>query len=350
MSNKGKSVELARLLHGQILNKTWPAGSRLESISGMAGRYQTTVATVSKAFDILEEQGLIERHAGKGCYVREKELCSFALVFDSGSDFEGEFNYKPVFLKNFHRLCQSRDFRYEVFHNIDRAEDCVEVKKKIDKGAFDMVLVGSRYFAEHCKKYLAGSLAVAIGLYSYKWMPATVSISVANVINEGGKDLIQAGCDRIALIYDKRDPGVWSDTHGDFLLENYRDMLRRHGILFDAKLVKGCKLDPQGGYDATLELLNENRAGRLGIISCDALITLGALQAVSFAGRKINEDVSLVSQVNPECPLAKFPLPVISYEAPVAEQIETIFDLIRKHQQDNQPITGHHIISLKRIN
>lgn len=351
MSRERKFVDIARLLQGMINSKALPEGEQLEAIPKMAKRYNTSVATISKAFDILEQQGYIDRIPGKGVYSRRKPSRSFAVLFDSASDGmgDGEFNYKPTFCKIFHRLCAERGYKYEIFNNVDSAESCEGIRLKIEDGGFDVVLVASRFFAEHFETYMEHSLSIAIGLYNYRRMRTTVSVSFDSLLRDGGGELFANGCERVAILLNSNNPKSWSSDQEDTRLRSYKELLLRNGVLFSPKLVKYCTLDPRSGYEKAVELVKENKNVKMGIIGTDSLLTTGLLLGVAESGAKLNRDVFVASHVNPECPLAKFPSPVFCYEAPIADQIEKIFDLVFRRFSENEAVAGEYYLDLQRI-
>jgi GntR family transcriptional regulator len=65
------TYQLAQILRGEITRGTYPPGARLETELQLAKVYGVSVITVQRALKALEEEGLIERHRGRGTFVRE---------------------------------------------------------------------------------------------------------------------------------------------------------------------------------------------------------------------------------------------------------------------------------------
>ena len=67
-------AEVAELLRRQILSGTIQAGEKLPALSALTEKFGVARMTVRQAMDALEDEGLIERHAGKGTFVKHVEL------------------------------------------------------------------------------------------------------------------------------------------------------------------------------------------------------------------------------------------------------------------------------------
>ena len=83
MAQHSKSRDLANLMKFQILSGKYRPGSQLPSVNALALQHDTTLATVTKALDYLEQQGLIDRLAGKGVFICEKFQVRIAVVIDN---------------------------------------------------------------------------------------------------------------------------------------------------------------------------------------------------------------------------------------------------------------------------
>jgi len=67
-------VEVADLLRHQILSGDLKAGEQLPALSELTQRFGVARMTIRHAMDALSEEGLIERYAGKGTFVRQVDL------------------------------------------------------------------------------------------------------------------------------------------------------------------------------------------------------------------------------------------------------------------------------------
>lgn len=67
-------AEVAEMLRHQILSRELPSGARLPALSELTEKLGVARMTIKQAMDSLEDEGLIERHAGRGTFVREVDL------------------------------------------------------------------------------------------------------------------------------------------------------------------------------------------------------------------------------------------------------------------------------------
>ena len=67
-------VEVAELLRRQILSGTIKAGEKLPALNELTEKFGVARMTIRQAMDALEDEGLIERYAGKGTFAKEIDL------------------------------------------------------------------------------------------------------------------------------------------------------------------------------------------------------------------------------------------------------------------------------------
>lgn len=62
------------MLRHRIMSRELPSGARLPALSELTEKLGVARMTIKRAMDSLENEGLIERHAGRGTFVREVDL------------------------------------------------------------------------------------------------------------------------------------------------------------------------------------------------------------------------------------------------------------------------------------
>ena len=340
-SSKGKSLELACIIRKKIYSGEIPDGMKFETIPKIAANYQVAVATMSKVFGMLEAEGLIERINGLGVYARQKAKYRFALVFDSAAE-QGLFSFKPIFMKCFMEECIARGMEYTMFENIDNAEDCLKLQTQLKHNAYDAVLISSHYFAKFNKKYLKDIPVLPIGLYPYKWLECCIGFR-SDIISKAGMLLKSMGCEKVGLITRHSNLKEWCSDDIVSDTEQYQLLIGEDKTTFDKKLLKYAELSPRSSYEKANELLKENAdVNKLGIISTDAILTHGILSAV-LQNRNLSWDkVFIVSQAINESPLAEFPIPVITFESNVKEEVTLLFELVEQYFKNGVVPVGNH--------
>lgn len=117
--------------------------------------------------------------------------------------------------------------------------------------------------------------------------------SVASDNRQGARDavshLITRGHRRIACLR-----GLAGTMPNELRLQGYRDALKAHGIPFDPRLLAGDGFGKEAGRKGAEELLASG-ADFTAVFAFSNLIGIAALEALLEAGRRVPEDVSLVS-------------------------------------------------------
>ena len=67
-------AEVAAVLRHQVLSGELPAGTRLPALRELSEDLGVARMTVVQAMNSLEEEGLIEKHSGRGTFVRAVKL------------------------------------------------------------------------------------------------------------------------------------------------------------------------------------------------------------------------------------------------------------------------------------
>ena len=74
LQSSGAGLNTTDKLKALIISEDFGPGSKLPSERNLTERFQITRANLRKAFDILEREGLIWRHVGKGTFIAEKDF------------------------------------------------------------------------------------------------------------------------------------------------------------------------------------------------------------------------------------------------------------------------------------
>lgn len=324
MGYKGKSLELAQLFRRKINSGEWKPGEKLNSIMQLSAEYKTAIATISKALEILENNGLIKRITGKGVFVNARKNMRIALVFDTLSE-HGFSGHKSAFVQIFLAMCREKNVECSIFENVNNAADCTHVRKHLTQNSYDAVVISSGYFAINHEKILKNIPIFSFGLYPYKWLKCYHIFE--DWMDRAVEYLLNLGCDKVAVISNTNMAINYHQELQDVVLW-YKGYCKKDPKHFQKKLLKTMQISPRLGYEATCEIFkNIRKKDRLGIISSDSVLTGGVISAIFQHERKLWENVFLVSQANKGAFVSDFPVPLITYSADVHQECNRIFEL-----------------------
>ncbi len=340
---KNKSSQLADILRMQIVSGQILPGSQLEPIAKLAKRHETTIATVSKAMDTLERNGLIKRYAGKGVFAAQSYPCRVAVVFDI-QDGQPDYVFSPIFCKFARRRFQAEGWSYQEFFNVSDAESAAEFIHKATENAFDLILVSSRYIASKANSIFKNSQALIIGLYDYIGLENSVVYNTQQFVASAVKLLNNYKVSDIMLLCSNQSED-WRKFKNR-PVSGYREGLQSIGKLCDPANIQKQDLSSMGGFLGANELLKRRKDRLFGIICVDSLMTMGIFQALIHNNLRIPEDVLVVSHANPDCQIAGPCLPVVYYMTPIEQQIELIISLTRKYLETGLRNFGDRMIEL----
>jgi GntR family transcriptional regulator len=93
-------LQIAEYVCEQILLKKWKLGEKIVSIRDIAVVMEVNPNTVQRAYDVLQQQGIITNKRGVGYFTEEKAMEKI-LAFRREQFMENEL---PVFLRNLYLL------------------------------------------------------------------------------------------------------------------------------------------------------------------------------------------------------------------------------------------------------
>ena len=122
-------------------------------------------------------------------------------------------------------------------------------------------------------------------------LPGQQYCSVGSDNREGGhratRHLLRLGRKRIAFVGDTVAPEV------QLRFEGYKQALEEAGIGFDPKLVRPAHFFPESAMEA-VDVLIEQGMEFDGLVAASDMIAIGAMRALSNAGKRVPTDVSVI--------------------------------------------------------
>jgi DNA-binding LacI/PurR family transcriptional regulator len=138
-------------------------------------------------------------------------------------------------------------------------------------------------------------------------LPGQAYCSVGSDNLAGGRratlHLVRLGRRRILYLGDTESPEV------RLRLSGYQEALERSGIAFDPELVVPAKFTVETA-EATIDALAARGTRFDGIVAASDVIALGAMRALSRAGRKVPDDVSVIGY--DDVPFARLSRPALT--------------------------------------
>jgi GntR family transcriptional regulator len=98
-------IQIAEYVCEQILLKQWPPGNKIISIRDLAILMEVNPNTVQRAYDSLQQRGIIVNKRGVGYFIDENAI-ERVIIFRKELFFENEIS---VFFKNMYLLGISVD-------------------------------------------------------------------------------------------------------------------------------------------------------------------------------------------------------------------------------------------------
>ena len=92
-------LQLFLRIKDEIISNELPAGTKLPTIIEMHQQYGVSQATVNKALDLLERDGLIDRKSGLGIFVRNVKEAGIGRFFSSDDQIQSfleESYFEPI--------------------------------------------------------------------------------------------------------------------------------------------------------------------------------------------------------------------------------------------------------------
>lgn len=130
-------------------------------------------------------------------------------------------------------------------------------------------------------------------------------------------------------------------------LIGYRQALAAAGVPYDESLIRYGDFDPRSGYVQMKSLLEQNGAFTAAFVASD-VVALGAMAAIRQAGRKIPEDIALVSF--DDVPLARYlDPPLTTVRLPASELACKAFEVLISLIQGKPPVAKQVLLETNLI-
>ena len=285
---KYKSVylDISRKIH----SGEYPGGSRLPYERELCQEYGVERVTIRHALQLLEEENLIEKQAGRGSFVSRQaarpEPLNQSILFAMNRHDDirtiGEFNSKVFF--RLEHICHEHGYSL-MYTGVKDSEISIP---GLDQSRVDGVLLVSRHSEQLIGSVRAsGTPVICINHYS----PETQCIMPDNLngLREAVARLRAWGHERIGYI-----SGPATYINAQERLAAFRYGLWENGLSFDERLcVEAERWSYEGGKNAMLAIMQAERRPT-AVCAASDMMAVGALETARQLGLRVPEDVSII--------------------------------------------------------
>lgn len=283
-------------LKKQIDQGIYKAGDQLPYERNLCSLFSVERVTVRKALDLLVADQLIEKRAGLG---------SFVLNREPGEDVSEPMpNILFVMRKNQNDLQQNvtafnallffpleqacRDYGYSlVYIGLQPDEDIITIMQQHPCSGMFLVSTVSDEVVEHLKSNGLPFLCINhFNAHTISVLPDNDKGAHAAV-----SDLIALGHRRIAYLN-----GSQTATNAVERKNGYRRALYEHGLPFQRRLIMEGDWTVDGGEEAMGALLDELPLEQrpTAVFSASDMMAIGAMRAIKARGMSVPEDISVM--------------------------------------------------------
>ena len=350
LKRESLSRQIIPILREEILTRRQP-GQRLEPIEQMAKRFRVSFPTMREALSVLEQEGLIERHVGRGTFVGDTTKNRHVAVLVERDITDSHASY-------FYRRVPQRLVRF-LRHNGFSARLYID---EVPVGDESLRPVACTEFLEAAMRHQLCGLAVLVTPPHpfAQWCPcfetlradrvpvvaergkiaeeieARVDFDYRTAIRMGTQHLLDCGCRRIALLEFRLPPCRLEDGNRDEMAEGFLAAMASSGVEINPRWVRRNlhPCTPGAGWEDFRQIWTAQREKPDGLLICDDNLFPGAATAICQLGIRVHGDMAVVSHFvrgNSNMTVA-FPVTKLEFDPDLYVQVmgETLLKLMRK--------------------
>lgn len=326
-------------LKNKILNQEYSCGDILPSEREIGEIYSVERTTVRKALQLLVEEGVVEKKAGKGTVViysnnnfpttiGKIEKKSIAFLLPQSKDDNNKIT-QPFYSQLFYsaeKLCQKKGYSL-VYSTLHEEDDILEF---IENNKYAGIIFVSNISPQHIDKAISKKIpSVVVNGYNNK-IPSILADNFLGMY-KACKFLVNNGHRKIALITGDKE----------YITNTERFRGCRTALIESSIPIKkdyilgGNSWEFEEGFRLTKELLTSGKEIPTAIIGFNDRLALGAMQAVQKFGLQVPKDISVIGFDNSEQSLYSSPyLTTTEINIPLMAQatITTLLQLIENYE------------------
>ena len=286
-------------LKNEILDESYTNGMLLPSEREISIRFDVDRTTVRKALEMLVAENLVEKRAGVGTCVTYKhsyqaqtplsnnKIIGFFIVEDATVDKKIAQPFYSDLFYHVENQCKKHEANL-IYSTIHRPEDLVAL---ISSQKFSGIIFASK--ADKTYVEIAENHGIKTAqILGYSSQGLTIRYDSATAGKIAINHLVEKGHQNIAFITGPRDFGASSDRIMGVLSAMYA-----HGLSVKKNQIFEGNWEYEGGYDCAKKILALEK-GITAIYSFNDMMAIGAIQAITDAGLKVPEDISIIGNDN----------------------------------------------------
>ncbi len=140
-------IQLADLIRQQIINGTIKPGDKLISEAAMIRKYQLGRLTIREALAVLVNEGLLEKHHGKGTYCKAKPVDEKQFCFDLLLDMKDVY-FIPYYLHSICEVFENEDCSVKISDTKNNSKTICTILEKLAENGSDGIIFQPSNIAE----------------------------------------------------------------------------------------------------------------------------------------------------------------------------------------------------------
>jgi DNA-binding LacI/PurR family transcriptional regulator len=282
-------AQLVNHFRARILSKEYPPGSRLSSELELAEHYNISRGTIRQAMNILVNEGLIERVAGKGTFVKDIDAASTKLI---GVLLPSMRDALAVdILVGVEQAAKRRDYHVMFAHTEERLEqEAADIQRMREEHVAGFILfpLTNLPYDEAVAGLVANNVPVVLVDRYFPNLPTDV-VAVDNT--DGGylatRHLIEHGHRRVGFVA----ASSMETTSMRDRFEGYKQALAQQGLAYEDALLFNYPLEANSdGLRAYLSAPNRPSA----LFISNDFTAMRVLRVADELGLRVPEDLAIV--------------------------------------------------------
>lgn len=303
-------------LKNKIVNGEYHYGDLLPSEREIGEIYKVDRTTVRKSFQLLVDEDLVKKRAGKGTVVIYQ---STKPTTTSTPNAKGSIAFLlPKSNINNDRI--SIPFYSELFFHVEQ---------KCKKHGYSLIY-STLEETDTLSNFLANNQANIIGIMfisniSEKHIDCAIDLELPCVLLNGVSDKIPsiisdnfagtyAACEHLISLGHKEIgviKGISTYKTSTERMHGVVSAMKAHNLIFHEEFILGEESwEFEGGYQAASNLISSNKSIPSALIAFNDRLALGAMQAFQQAGFNVPDDISIIGYDNSEH--AQYSMPKLS--------------------------------------